>query len=125
MAGPDEVWTMEERLWTGGRAAYEGAVSAEAVFAFPSGLMAGNGFVAGLPEAAGWASVEMGERREGAPSPDLRVIAYSAIGTKPDGAIYRTLCSSTYVRSGEGWQLVQHSQTPMPDGDRDGECDGE
>ena len=110
-----DVWTLEERLWTGGRAAYEGVVSPEAVFAFPSGLMAGNGFVSGLPDEGGWAAVEMGERHEGAPSPRLRVIAYAALGTRRDGTTYRALCSSTYVADDEAWLLVQHSQTPIAD----------
>ena len=85
------------------------------MFAFPTGLMAGNGFVAGLPEEGAWSSVAMSERHEGAPSDDLRIIAYAALGTKGDGATYRALCSSTYVRSVGGWVLAQHSQTPMPD----------
>ena len=113
----DEVWATEERLWTGGRAAYEGVVSPEAVFAFPSGLMAGNGFVAGLPDEAGWMAVEMSERNEGAPLPDLRVIAYAAVGTRRDGSTYRTLCSSTYARENGAWRLAQHSQTPIAGSD--------
>lgn len=116
MAPPtDDVWAIEERLWTGGRAAYEGVVSPEAVFALPSGLMAGDGFVAGLPDEGAWASVEMGERHEGAPAADLRVIAYAALGTKRDGATYRVLCSSGYVRTDGRWVLAQHSQTPVAD----------
>lgn len=109
------VWAMEEGLWTGGRAAYEGAVSPEAVFAFPTGIMAGNGFVADLPSEGSWRSVAMDERTEGKPSPDLCVIAYDAAGTRADGTAYRALCSSTYLREDDGWLLVQHSQTPMPD----------
>ena len=114
-----DVWALEEQLWTGGRAAYDGAISPEAVFAFPTGLMAGNGFVAGLPDAPGWASVAMNERSEGTPANDVRVIAYAALGTRPDGTTFRALCSSTYVRAGDGWHLAQHSQTPVPDGDED------
>ena len=121
----DAVWAREESLWTGGRAAYEGTIASEAVFAFPSGLMAGNGFVADLPDTPGWASVEMSERQEGAPAEDVRVIAYSAVGTRADGSTYRTLCSSTYVRAGDGWRLAQHSQTPMPGDTADDEADDE
>ena len=113
----DDVWSVEESLWTGGRAAYAGTISPEAVFAFPSGLMAGDGFVADLPEEGGWRSVEMGERREGAPATDLRVLAYAALGTRRDGSAYRALCSSTYVRVDGAWRLVQHSQTPSDGGD--------
>ena len=108
----DAVWAMEERLWTGGRAAYEGSVSAEAVFAFPTGIMAGNGFVASLPEIGAWTSVTMNERTEGEPSDNVRVIAYAAVGTRGDGSTYRASCSSTYLRGGEGWLLVQHAQVP-------------
>ena len=110
-----EVWTIEESLWTGGRGAYEGAVSPDAVFAFPAptGIMAGNGFVAHLPDSPGWSEVRMEQRTEGAPAADLRVIAYAATGQRSGGeGAYKCTCSSTYRRDGTRWILVQHAQVP-------------
>ena len=109
-----EVWMIEERLWTGGRRAYEGAIHDKAVFAFapPTGIIAGNGFIADLPDEAAWESVTMTERIESDPASDLVLIAYRANGVRYTGETYDCICSSSYFREEGRWMLIHHQQTP-------------
>ena len=111
------IWAIEESLWTGGRAAYLGAIHERAVFTFapPTGILQGTGFVDDLPEEGAWRSVEMEDRVESAPTDDLRLIAYRAKGERMDGTGSRAMCSSAYLREAGDWLLVHHQQTPIAD----------
>ena len=66
--------------------------------------------VAALDGTPGWDSVGMSDRRM-AESEDCVVLGYAATARRPDGSDYAAFCTSTWVRQGDDWQIVQHQQT--------------
>lgn len=112
----DEAWRAEERLWTGGAAAFRAALDAACVMAFPApaGIMAGEAILRGLEGAPRWASVAFAHGVVARPATDLLVLAYRAEGRRATAAdAYVACCTSTYRLSGDGhWLMVQHQQSP-------------
>jgi hypothetical protein len=111
----DELWSVEEKLWTNGADQYERTLDAQCVMAFPApaGIMLGRKIVESLEGAPRWTSVTMGERHLVRPMPDVTILAYRARGTRDGAPAYEAYCTSTYRRASDGWRLVQHQQTPL------------
>lgn len=109
----DEFWTIERGFWLEGRTHYQAHWSADAIAAFPkpTGVMAGDGFVDGLPDTGSWTGVEMTERAFSRPAPNVAVLAYLGTGRSPTRS-YACVCSSVYVDR-DGWRMVQHAQVPV------------
>ena len=113
----DEAWEAEERFWTEGPEFYRERLSEDCllVFAAPTGILQGTGFVDDMKGEPLWVSVSFSERAIARPSSDVVTLAYMAEGEKHEGeeaVLYRAHCSSSYVRDGERWLLFQHQQTP-------------
>lgn len=110
----EQLWALEERFWTGGADYYCSVLHPEClmVFAEPAGILAGDEIVEGLEQAERWIGVEMTDRLTIRPGDDAAVLAYRAEARRETGEPYRCNCSSTYLRDGERWRLVQHQQTP-------------
>lgn len=111
----DEVaWNMERQLWTGGAAHYRKLVDPHCVMAFPApgGLMSVAAIMKSIDQMPRWSSVQMSDRIVTHPIKDVTVLAYRATGWRDDEMPYTAFCTSTYCRSGAGWQLVQHQQSP-------------
>lgn len=109
----DQVWKSEERLWLEGAAAYEDLLHPECVMAFspPVGIMQGIKIAESIRHAPRWKSVTM-TRRSVCRSKGVIVLAYHARGERDTGDPYLAYCTSTYVQREDGWQIVQHQQTP-------------
>ena len=54
----------------------------------------------------------MTERVVAHPGPELIVLGYRAAGPRSGNAAYQACCTSTYCRTADRLQLVQHQQTP-------------
>ena len=116
MTKEDELWSIEEQLWTGGQDQYERTLDPKCVMAFPppAGILAGARIVESLKGAPRWSSVTMSERHLARPTPDVSVLAYRARGERSGAsAAYDAYCTSTYRREAGGWRLLQHQQTPL------------
>ena len=61
-----------------------------------------------------WAAVEMTDRTS-VEGEDCIVLAYRARARREDGSTHEALCSSTWVRQGQGWRIIQHQQTAPAD----------
>lgn len=111
----EDLWSLEERLWTSGVEQYERTLDPECVMAFPppTGIMVGRGIFESLKGAPRWSSVTMAERHVARPSSDVGILAYRARGVRDGAPAYEAYCSSTYRRTPGGWRLVQHQQTPL------------
>ena len=96
------------------------------VMVLAGSVLQGEAILNGMDTAPRWDGVQMTDRHgvetEDAVVPflgqgmnaafeDCVVLAYRAAATRK-GAAYAALCSSTWVRQAEGWQLIQHQQTP-------------
>ncbi len=107
------LWDMEERFWTGGADSARQMTARGAVFVFPypAGILQGDSLWREKDVAQRWRSVEMSERhlsREG----DVAVLAYRVTAERGGEPICEALCTSTYLKDGDGWLRLTHQQTP-------------
>jgi len=108
-----DLWDTERSLWLEGVDAYDRHLATVAIMVFgPMGIMDRKAILTSLKDATRWSDVELSQRTTTSPSPDVTVLAYGAEAKIADET-YSALCSSTYVRIGEDWWLVQHQQTPV------------
>ena len=110
----EELWDLERRFWTEGSEHYCAALHPESVMVFvePAGILSGDEIIEQVEAADRWRDVEMTERTLTRPSPDVAVLAYRATARREGTDPYSCGCSSTYLRDGGEWKLVQHQQTP-------------
>ncbi|MEM0899198.1 MAG: hypothetical protein AAGI92_04540 [Pseudomonadota bacterium] len=113
MADMDEIWSLERRCWLEGRSYYEQILYPQAVYAFPPpmGIFAGNAFVSQMGENGPCTDVEITQQHavevEGVVS-----LAYHGVGHSVQGP-RASHCTSTWVKTGDGWKLMSHHQTPL------------
>lgn len=110
MSLTEERWADEEAWWTMGAAEARRRTHPAAVMAFGFGLLQGEEIFAALDGTPGWDSVGMSDRRM-VENEDCVVLGYAATARRPDGSDYAAFCTSTWVRQGDDWQIVQHQQT--------------
>ena len=109
-----QLWQIERHMWTGGIDAFHAHMSELCVMAFPEpiGLCFGRKVIDLVRQAPRWNDVEMSEQSTVSPARGVIVLAYRAEGRRGSD-VYRAVCTSTYARRGNGWQIVQHQQTPL------------
>ena len=113
MTDEDDIWTIEDLLWTGGTDAFRNRLSPACLMAFPGiGVLQGEQIMDSLKQAPRWQSVSM-EGRHKAETDGVAVLGYVATGLRDGDAPYHAQCTSTWVRSAQGWRLVQHQHTPL------------
>ncbi|WP_134725891.1 nuclear transport factor 2 family protein [Paracoccus luteus] len=118
MSLTEERWAEEESLWTMGAAEAWRNAHPACVMAFADGIVQGRAILARLDTGPRWKMIAMTDRHA-TEGEDCIVLAYRALATRPDGSTRAAICTSTWVRQRDGWQLIQHQQTP-PAGERDG-----
>lgn len=108
------LWDMEERFWTSGaeNARATTATNAVMIFPYPPGILQGDQIWSNLRERTGWRSVVMAERRV-MRSGDIAILTYRVSAEKPDVAISKALCASTYLRDDDRWLRISHQQTAL------------
>lgn len=109
-----DLWESERRFWLEGASHFRAVMAPDCLMVFPAptGILTGAAIIDALQDAPRWQSVEMSE--QAAARADAAVaLAYRALARRgPDESAYLAYCSSTYVKTAEGWRLVQHQQTP-------------
>jgi hypothetical protein len=115
MSNDGELWSFEERFWTGDEGFYNERIAPGCVMVFPkpAGILIGTAILDALRGAPRWTSVEMAGRQSGHAAADTVTLAYEAKGERQGHDPYTALCSSTYRKVGGKWVLVQHQQTPI------------
>ncbi len=112
MADEDDIWRIEELLWTGATDAFERRMADGCLMAFPGiGALAGEEIVESLKDVPRWQSVRM-ETRRCVETDGITVLSYIATGLRDGDPPYRALCTSTWRQTPQGWRLVQHQQSP-------------
>ena len=61
-----------------------------------------------LENAPRWERADFSRTQFSQPSDEVVCLAYRAVGTRAEGEA----CSSTHVKAGEDWRIIQHQQTP-------------
>jgi hypothetical protein len=109
-----EIWDIERELWLLGAEAYRGKMAAECLMAFgPMGVLRNEAIMEAIRSASRWREVHMMEQTFIRPADDVGILAYKAKGIREGAKIYLALCTSTYIRDGNGWKIAQHQQTPL------------
>ncbi|WP_160382068.1 nuclear transport factor 2 family protein [Pseudooceanicola pacificus] len=113
MTDDTKLWDIEELLWTGGTDALRNRLAPACLMSFPgTGVLEGEAILDSLKDAPRWQQVAM-DSRHLARTDGLAVLCYTASALRDGDAPYRAMCSSTWARTGDGWRLVQHQQTPL------------
>ena len=108
------LWDMEEHFWTSGADSAQATTASNAVmvFPYPPGILQGDHIWSHLRERTGWRSVVMAERRSSRFG-DIAILTYRVSAEKPDVAIYKALCTSTYLNDDDNWLRISHQQTAV------------
>lgn len=110
----DEPWVLEERMWRGGGVAFGAAMAPDCLMAFaPVGILRNQAIVEGLEQAPRWSEIRMNQRITATPSADTMVLAYRATARREGAEPYEAWCTSTYIRLGGRWKIVQHQQSQI------------
>ncbi|MFA5581030.1 MAG: nuclear transport factor 2 family protein [Paracoccaceae bacterium] len=109
----DELWTYETQLWLQGATAFAALLHPACVMVFPEpvGILQGPAILESLVGVPRWQTVNMQDQASG--GADTVVLAYRAEGQREGAAPYHAYCSSTYIRTPDGWRIIQHHQTPL------------
>jgi|GEM_PF-1218735 len=113
MSRTDNRWADEEALWTMGAGEAWRRMHPSCVMVLPRGLLQGDDVLAALNAGPRWSRVRVSDRHL-VETEDCVVLAYRASATGPNGD-HEALCSSTWVRQKDDWQLIQHQQTAAPE----------
>lgn len=107
------LWEMEDHFWTSGAESARATTATNAVmiFPYPPGILQGDQIWPHLRENTGWRSVLMAERRV-TRCGDIAILTYRVSAEKPDVALFKALCASTYLHDAERWLRISHQQTP-------------
>jgi len=109
MSRTDNRWADEEALWTMGTAEAWRRMHPSCVMVLPKGLMQGSEVLASLNASPRWTGARLTDRRM-VETEDCVVLAYRVRATGQAGD-HEALCTSTWVRQKDDWQLIQHQRT--------------
>lgn len=107
----------ERRLWLDGADAYRDLLHPDAIMVFPTDppILNGTAILAAVDAGPRWIEVIFRNVRE-ASSGSAHIFAYHAEATRDGRAIpYRAACLSAWTEETDGWRLLSHQQTPLPE----------
>ncbi|MBW3654226.1 MAG: nuclear transport factor 2 family protein [Actinobacteria bacterium] len=91
---------------------YREHLAADALMAFPFGVMSRDDAIAAMESAQPWSTFEIKEPRVVALTEDCGVVVYLAAARRAGDEPYSAVISSTFVRRGGAWKLAFHHQAP-------------
>ena len=108
------LWDHEEHFWTSGADSAQAMTATNAVMIvpYPPGILQGDQILIHLRQISGWRSVAMTERRV-TRCRDIAILTYRVSAEKPEVAVFKALCASTYLRDEGAWLRLSHQQTPV------------
>ena len=113
MSIEDDRWRDEIEFWLSPSSFCKLRVAKDAVMVLPQarGIVHGADVQSVLGDADRWDQVSFSDEialEHG----DCFVLAYEA-RAEAEGRVYRALCSSTYCRTGERWQMIAHHRNAL------------
>ena len=109
----DDLFAMERKLWSGGKAEYQRTLDEKCLIAFTE--MAGVSSRDEIADQAGanrWQDLEITVEGFLQPTDDVAILTYHA-SAEAKGEPYEARVSSGYVRRNGGWKMMFHQQTPL------------
>jgi hypothetical protein len=97
-----------------GGAYYRNHLSANALMAFPFGVLTRAAAVEAMDSAPPWDSFEISDTRVVELGQGAAILAYRVVAQRRGQEPYAAILSSTFVRDGEDWKLAFHQQSPAP-----------
>jgi hypothetical protein len=95
-----------------GGAYYRKRLTANAVMAFPFGILTREDALEALEAARPWERFEIRDPQVVELGDDSGVVVYSVVAGRPGDEPYAAVVSSTFVRDHDGWKLAFHQQSP-------------
>ena len=110
----DDLFAIEEKLWTegGDYCARHVAPAAMMVLPEPTGVLVKDEIASSL-QAGRWSEVSLEEHRVLELGEGSALVTYKATALRGDEAPYVARASSAYVRDGAAWKLAFHQETPI------------
>ena len=113
----DELIAMEHEGWDAlvagrGGVYYRERLAADAVMAFPFGVLTREATITAMESSPPWQRYEISEPRVVQLGPDSGIVVYEVVAHRPGQPSYAAVISSTFVRAGDGWKLAFHQQSP-------------
>jgi hypothetical protein len=91
---------------------YRKHLTANALFAFPFGVLTREEAIDAIEAASPWAHFGISNPRVVELGHDIGVVVYTVVAQRADQAPYSAVISSTFVRDGDQWKLAFHQQSP-------------
>jgi hypothetical protein len=95
-----------------GGAYYREHLTANAVMAFPFGVLSREATIEAMESAPPWDRFEIRDPQVVELGSDSGVVVYSVEAQRPGQEPYSAVVSSTFVREADGWKLAFHQQSP-------------
>lgn len=115
MALKDELLELDRGFWTGGEDHFLAHVDTRCalVFAQMQGDYSREEVAASARDPDRWRDLRISAAFLVEPSADIAFLSYDASVVRKDGAPYRALIGSSYIRRDKGWKLFAHQHTPV------------
>jgi hypothetical protein len=113
MSDFSDHWAIEKQLWTGPAGGYDGLMADDCrmIFPLPAGILTREQIITTVKQAPRWDDVEFDRMHASQPDADIVILTYVGRGLQEKNT-YEAFCSSTYVKTSDGWRILQHQQTP-------------
>ena len=117
MSLSEQLIALEHEGWNAlvsgnGGAYYREHLTADAVMAFPFGVLAREATIEALESAPPWEGFEISTPHVVELSEDSGIVVYSVVAQRPGQEPFSAVVSSTFVRDGGVWKLAFHQQSP-------------
>ena len=114
----DQLLALEEGFWraAGDRGAYTAHLADDAVHVFPGwGVSELERVLQAVETVDPWQTFSIDDPELVQLGDDAAALVYTARAQRAGQDPYVAAMTSVYRRAGEGWELVIHQQTPLPD----------
>jgi ketosteroid isomerase-like protein len=112
----EELLALEEGFWraAGDSAAYEAHLASDAEHVFPGwGVTPRQAVLEAVAEVEPWERFDMGDPAYVELGDSAAALVYTARAKRAGDDEYVAAMTSVYRRTGDGWELVIHQQTPL------------
>ena len=117
MTLPERLIALEHEGWDalvrgeGGRY-YGEHLTADAVMAFPFGVLSREATIEAMESAPAWERFEINDPHVVALGDVGGIVVYDVVAQRPGEEPYSAVVSTTFVRDGDSWKVAFHHQSP-------------
>jgi hypothetical protein len=117
MSLAEELIALEHEGWDAlvagnGSPYYREHLMADALMAFPFGVLTRDATIEAMESAPAWEPYEITEPQVVALSVDSGIVVYEVVAQRPGEDSYSAVVSTTFVREGDLWKVAFHQQSP-------------